>query len=45
MSKAMSKNFGFVNIAAGSMVDVTSTAVGMEYKSTPKWARKVAAAA
>ena len=45
MSKAMSKRFGFVNIAAGSMVDVTSTAVGMDYNSTPKWETRGAAAA
>ena len=37
MSKAMSKKFGFVNVTAGALVDVTDTALGLAYNSTPDW--------
>ena len=42
MSVKMSRKFGFVNIAAGSAVDVTAEAVAAPCTSVPKW---VAAAA
>ena len=37
MSKAMSKKFGFVNVTAGALVDVTDTALGLDCNSTPDW--------
>ena len=37
MSKDMSRRFGFVNVAAGLMTDVTDQAVASPCDSVPDW--------